>query len=59
LKWTLRASDAVEALESVARAIRERRLYGLMVQQGAESAVGAGEWVEKTLEDIIAEANAQ
>jgi hypothetical protein len=53
---TLRASNAAEYLESVACAIRDKRLYGFMVQEGAESAVGAGKWIEKTPQEIIAEA---
>jgi len=53
---TLKASDAADYLESLARAIRERRLYGHMVQQGAEAAVGAGEWIEMTSQEIIVEA---
>src|SRR5438477_239311 len=36
-------------------AIRERRLYGLMLQEQAESAVGAGQWIKKTIEEVIAE----
>ena len=45
---TQEASNAADYLEDIARAIRERRLYGLMAQKAAESAVGAGEWIEKT-----------
>ena len=56
---TLGAADAVDFLESVVRAIRERRLYGLMVQQCAENAVGAGEWVEKTPREILAESHGE
>jgi len=55
---TLRAGKASEFLEEVVKAIRERRLYGFMVQDAAESAVGAGEWVEETTEEVIAEAMA-
>jgi gamma-glutamyl:cysteine ligase YbdK (ATP-grasp superfamily) len=46
-------------LEKLISAIRERRLYGLLVQEQAESAVGAGQWIEKTVEEIIAEATAE
>jgi hypothetical protein len=52
---TLSASDATaDYLESVAHAIRERRLFGFMVQQGAENAVGASQWIEKTPEEVLA-----
>jgi hypothetical protein len=30
-----------------------------MLQEQAESAVGAGDWVEKTIEEIIAEARTE
>jgi hypothetical protein len=53
---SLRASDAADFLESVVRAIRDRRLYAFMVQQAAESAVGAGEWIEKSPEEVFSEA---
>jgi hypothetical protein len=56
---TFEAEAAADYLEQVVRAIRERRLYGFMVQDAAESAVGAGDWVEKTTEDMIAEARAR
>ena len=52
---TLSAADAADYLESVVRAIRERRLYGFMVQSCAENPVGAGEWIEKTPREILAE----
>ena len=39
--------------------IRERRLYGFMLQEHAESAVGARDRIEKTIEDVIAEATAK
>jgi hypothetical protein len=45
---TLPAGAAVDFLEEVVSAIRERRLYGFMVQETAENAVGAGDWIEKT-----------
>ena len=59
VQFTLAAGNAVESLEKVVAAIRERRLYGFMVQDAAESHVGAGEWIEETTEDIISKARAQ
>ena|SRR5579859_2189678 len=58
-EFTFAACDAVECLEKVVTAIRERRLYGFMVQDAAESHVGAGEWLEETIEDLIAKARAE
>jgi hypothetical protein len=59
IEETFSAADAADHLEKVVRAIRERRLYGFMLQEQAESAVGAGDWVEKTIEEIIAEARTE
>ena len=56
---TFSAADAVDYLEKVVSAIRQRRLYGFMLQEQAESAVGAGDWIEKTIADVIAEATAE
>jgi hypothetical protein len=56
---TFAAADAADYLEKVVSAIRERRLYGFMLQEQAESAVGAGDWIEKTIEEVIAEATAE
>jgi hypothetical protein len=56
---TLTAADATHYLERVVSAIRERRLYGFMLQEQAEFAVGAGQWIEKTIEDVIAESTAE
>jgi hypothetical protein len=56
---TFRAADATDYLEKLISAIRERRLFGLLVQEQAESAVGAGQWIEKTVEEIVAEATAE
>jgi hypothetical protein len=53
------AADAADYLEKVVSAIRERRLYGFMLQEHAESAVGAGQWIKKTNEEIIADAMAE
>ena len=55
---TLSAANAADHLEKVVSAIRERRLYGFMVQDAAETAVGADQWIEKTTEELIAEARA-
>jgi hypothetical protein len=52
---TRRAADAADYLEKVVSAIRERRLYGFMLQEQAESAIGAGHWIDKTTEKAIAE----
>jgi len=59
IEETFRAADAADYLEKVVSAIRERRLYGFMLQEQAESAVGAGDWIEKTIEEVIAEATAE
>jgi hypothetical protein len=56
IEYTPPAAEAAEYLESVARAIRERRLYGFLQQQCAQSAVGAREWIRKTTEEALAEA---
>jgi hypothetical protein len=56
---TFSAADAANYLEKVVSAIRERRLFGFMLQEQAESAVGAGDWIEKTFEEVIAEATAE
>jgi hypothetical protein len=56
---TFRAADAIDYLEKLISAIRERRLYGLMLQEQAESAVVTGQWIEKTLEEVFAEATAE
>ena len=58
LECTLSASEAADYLDKVVAAIRERRLYGFMLQEAAESRVSAGEWIEKTTEEAIAEARA-
>jgi hypothetical protein len=59
IEETLTAADASHYLERVVSAIRERRLYGFMLQEQAECAVGAGQWIEKTLEEVFAEATAE
>ena len=43
IQETFTAADATDYLEKVVSAIRERRLYGFMLQEQAESAVGAGQ----------------
>jgi hypothetical protein len=58
IEETFAAVDAADHLEKVVRAIRERRLYGFILQEQAECAVGAGDWIEQTIEDVIAEARA-
>jgi hypothetical protein len=59
VEYTPPKEVAADYLEEVANAIRGRRLFGFMMQRNAENAVGAGEWIEKTLEDAIAEARTQ
>jgi hypothetical protein len=59
IEQTFTAADAADYLEKVVSAIRERRLYGFMIQEAAESAVGAGDWIEKTIEEVIAERMAE
>ena len=56
MEETFTASDAADSLEKVVSAIRERRLYGFMLQEQAECAVGAGQWIKKTIEEVVAEA---
>ena len=53
---TFATADAADYLEKVIGAIRERRLYGFMLQEQAESAIGAGQWIKKTIEEVVAEA---
>jgi hypothetical protein len=55
---TFTAADAPDYLEKVVGAIRERRLYGFMLQEHGETAVGAGQWIKKTIEEVVAEATA-
>jgi hypothetical protein len=55
----LRAADAADYPERLVDAIRDRRLCGFMMQEQAESTVGKGDWIEKTLEGVIAEATAE
>jgi hypothetical protein len=59
MEQTFRAADADDYLEKLVGAIRERRLYGFMLQEQAESAVGAGQWIKKTIEEVIAETTSE
>jgi hypothetical protein len=59
MESTFAAADGANYLEKVVSAIRERRLYGFMLQEQAESAVGAGQWIEKPIDEVIAEATAE
>jgi hypothetical protein len=59
IEETFKAADAADHLEKLVTAIRERRLFGFMLQEQAESAVGAGQWIEKTNEEIFAQATAE
>lgn len=58
MEYTMAAADAADYLERLASAARERRLYGFMVQDAAESAVAARDWIEKTTDEVLAEARA-
>jgi hypothetical protein len=58
-KYTPPNEEAADYLEKVVNAIRERRLFGFMMQEGAESAVAAGDWIEKPIEEVIAEARTE
>ena len=55
---TLEAVEAADYLEQVLAAARERRLYGLMVAEAAESHVASGSWVGLTIDDVLATARA-
>ena len=59
IEETFTAADAADYLEKVIGAIRERRLYGFMLQEQAESAVGAGQWIKQTIEEVVAEATTE
>lgn len=59
VEHTFDAAEAADYLEEVVTAIRERRLYGFMLQDAAQSYFDAGEWIEQTAEEIIAEAMAR
>jgi hypothetical protein len=59
IEETFRAADAADHLEKLVGAIRERRLFAFMLQEQAESAVGAGQWIEKTIDEVIAEARTE
>jgi hypothetical protein len=52
MESTFVAADGANYLEKVVSAIRERRLYGFMLQEQAEVAVGAGQWIEKTIDEV-------
>jgi hypothetical protein len=56
IEQTFAAADATDYLEKMIGAIREGRLFGFMMQEQAESAVGARQWIRKTIEEIVAEA---
>jgi hypothetical protein len=58
IEQTFEAAEAADYLDQVTRAIRERRLFGFLFQEQAESAVGCGEWIARPAEEVIAEANA-
>jgi hypothetical protein len=53
----LPAAEAAEYVQEVLDAIKGRRLYGFMVQELATSAVEAGQWIKKPLEELRAEAS--
>ena len=58
-EYTPPNEEAADYLENVVNAIRERRLFGFMMQESAESAVAAGDWIEKPIEEVIAEARTE
>ena len=58
IEQTFGAAEAVDYLDEVTRAIRERRLCGFLYQENAETAVGARVWIARTTEEVIAEAQA-
>lgn len=49
--------DTAAFLERIAKAIRERRLYGLMQQERADACCDGGQWIEKTAQDLADEVN--
>jgi hypothetical protein len=55
LEQTFEAADAADYLDKVADAIRERRLFGFLFQEQAESAVSTGEWIARPVEELIAD----
>ena len=55
LEQTFEAAEAADYLDKVSDAIRERRLFGFLLQEQAESAVGAGDWIAKPVEEVMAE----
>jgi hypothetical protein len=59
VECTFSAVEAADYMEKLVRAIHERRLYGFMAQEFAESAVGAHQWIERTTDDLLAEARAR
>src|SRR5437763_15192526 len=56
IEQTFEASEAAGYLDKVTDAIRERRLFGFLFQEQAESALGAGEWIARSFEEVLAEA---
>jgi len=55
IEQTFAAADATDYLEKMIGAIREGRLFGFMMQEQAESAVAARQWIKKTIEEVVAE----
>ena len=56
---TLPAEDATaDYLEKIAKAIRERRLYGFMQQECADAHVAGGQWIQKSIDDLTREIRA-
>jgi hypothetical protein len=55
----LPAPEAGDYVQEVLDAIKGRRLYGFMVQEMAASAVEAGQWIKKPLEELRAEASSR
>ena len=56
IEQTFEAPEAADYLDKVTDAIRERRLFGFLFQEQAESAVSTGEWIARPVDEVIAEA---
>lgn len=53
INMCLPADDATaDLLEEIADAIRQRRLFGFVMQESAALSVGTNEWIRNTAEDM-------
>jgi hypothetical protein len=57
IEQTFEAPDSVEFLDEVVAAIRDRRLFGFIMQERANTAVSSGDWVKKTFKEMISESD--